>query len=217
MTPHLYFYSSFIIIYIFIVYCDRKYNMLRVDSLEKKKPYSFSKVQLAWWTLIIISSLISIMFSTKSIPTFNNSVLILLGITGATRASAKIIDVGDQTNRPDSAGLNIPGENFIVDILSDNKGITTSRFQCVIFNLTFGLWFAMYVLSNIANIPANGIDYIMPDISQNNLILLGISSSTYAAMKSLENKSTMDPKLQANANVIDNKTDKPIINNPNTN
>jgi hypothetical protein len=42
----------------------------------------------------------------------------------------------------------------------------------------------------VAACQANPIDYVMPDISNNNLILLGLSSATYAAVKTTENKSS---------------------------
>ena len=81
------------------------------------------------------------------------------------------------------------------------------RFQTVVFNAVFGMWFIHAVLNNLVNNDcaiytedaktlaaclANKINYIMPPISNNNLVLLGLSSAAYAALKMTENKSSKE-------------------------
>jgi uncharacterized protein YneF (UPF0154 family) len=61
--------------------------------------------------------------------------------------------------------------------------------QTVIFNLVIGLWFIHQMLNNLATVPPLDLNSILPVIEPNNLILLGLSSGTYAAMKTTENKS----------------------------
>jgi len=195
------FWVFFVVLLIIIVLCDLKYNMLRDDSAADSKPYSWSRVQLAWWTLIIISAFVTIIccYPGHEIPTLDSSALILLGISTATTATSRIIDMSDKKNAGVLAMIqDQPSENFFLDILSDGNGVSISRLQTVIFNLVFGVWFISYVLLHFLN-PCAALhpaiatcsnepwNYIMPIVSPNNLVLLAISSGTYAFMKSSEN------------------------------
>ena len=152
-----------------------------------KKPFSFSRLQLAWWTVIILSAFISILIAKGVSPTFHESTLILLGISSATTATARIIDRSDQTTKVNRS-QDQDSENFFLDILSDENGVSIHRFQTVAFNLAFGIWFICTVFYFLENPPLS-INDIIPDIGTNNLILIGLSSGTYAALKTNENKS----------------------------
>jgi len=181
--------AVFILFAFIVIVCDRKYFMLRDNSTALPRPYSFSRAQLTWWTVIVLSSMISIILCRDgSIPDFNNSTLYLLGISSATTVGATLIDINDETN-PNLTGLNqnIKGDNFFLDIVSDKNGVSIHRFQTVVFNIVFGVWFIRHVLMSLGN---NKIDFnhIMPVISENNLVLLGVSSGVYAVLKATENK-----------------------------
>lgn len=179
--------------------------MLKDISKAKPQPYSWSRVQLAWWTIIVLTCFITVLIKYHSAPELNQSTVILLGISAATIATARVIDVSEIndpqiTNRSQDA----KGTNFFLDILSDHNGVSIYRFQTVVFNFVFGVWFITTVLNNLVS--ANDVicagyagkelaacmarpqDYIMPVIGSNNLILLGLSSATYAALKTTENK-----------------------------
>ena len=125
MQSILYFWLSFLVLLILIIFMDRKFQMLRDNSSASPKPYSYARVQLAWWTLVVMSSMIGI----------------LLGIT---------------------AGI-------ITQVLRHLSGVN----PCIPGD------------TDCANHPLN---YFMPVISNNNLILMGLSSGTYAALKTTENK-----------------------------
>jgi len=187
MNPIACFWLLFAILLICIVYCNNKFGMLKDLSEAAKKPYSWSRVQLAWWTIIIIASFTTIVILNGEAPELRLSTVILLGITAATIATATTIDTAEK-----SEGIvrhqDNPGTNFIIDILSDQTGVSIHRFQTVVFNLVFGIWFISQVMKNLVTAPTGGINFIMPDIEQNNLILLGLSSATYAVMKTTENK-----------------------------
>jgi len=191
----------FAILFIIIAFCDLKFNMLRDISSATSKPYSWSRVQLAWWMLIIMSSFITIIicYTGHEIPTLDSSTLILLGITTGTTATASMIDTSDKKKATLACTIqDFEKENFLLDILSDGNGVTIYRLQTVIFNFVFGVWFITYVLENFCN-PCTALhpaisacadqpwSYIIPVISNNNLILLGMSSGTYAVLKTGEN------------------------------
>lgn len=186
MNPTLIFWLVFSLITSAIIYCDYKFGMLRDSSIASPKPFSFSRVQLAWWTVIIFSSIISLLFLHKGLPVIYSSTLYLLGISSGTTTLARLIDVSDNMNavalrHQDSSS----GVNFFIDILSDENGISVHRLQAVLFNLFFGCWFIYNVLYNIG---VQNIDNVIPDIQPNYLIWFSVSSATYAAVKSSENK-----------------------------
>src|ERR1700761_3116396 len=180
---NLIFWVVLLLLFALVFFFDKKYAMLRDNSTVAPRPYSFARVQLAWWSVIILASFISIFIGTGYIPTFWPSTLYLLGISSATTVGATLIDLSDQTN-PNITGLaqDTASDNFFLDILSDKNGVNVHRFQTVVFNLVFGVWFIISVIQqlNTASTPA---DQIMPVISENNLILLGVSSGVYAALK----------------------------------
>jgi len=176
------FWIDLLVLMAAIIYCDRKFYLLR-DVTQAYKPYSWSRVQLAWWTAIILSSFTAILLKTGEIPTFNASTLILLGISAATTATARLIDLNEKT--PAVVNRENTQSHFILDILSDEYNINMHRFQTVVFNLIFGIYFIRYVVTHFDPVKINDI---MPLIADNNLILLGLSSATYAALKTTENK-----------------------------
>lgn len=196
------FWSLLAALGIIVAYCDLKYNMLRDASTAGNKPYSWGRVQLAWWMIIILATFITIIIVSPGhqIPALDSSTLILLGITTGTTAVARLIDVSDRQNPALSNLLqDQPKQNFLLDILSDGNGVSIHRLQAVIFNIVFGLWFISYALQHFAN-PCMGLvapgladctsqpwNYVIPVIAQNNLILLGLSSAAYATLKSAEN------------------------------
>lgn len=190
MNSQLIFWASFLVLLIIFVFLDRKYDLLRdkrsLAAAPLPKPFSFSLVQLAWWTVIIISSYVTITFLTGTIPTITGSTLILMGITAGTTAVSKLTDLADVSAHR-NRHQNLGGENFFLDILSDENGVSISRLQSVLFNIIFGFWFIREVLEGI-NSPTGNVTSALPEIDTNNLILMGISAATYAGMKSTENK-----------------------------
>jgi hypothetical protein len=181
--------ATFWIIYLVLLgciyFCDKKFNMLRDISAVYPKPYSFSRVQLAWWTAIVLAAFISTSLAQKHIITLLDSTLYLLGMSGATMAAAKVIDTSDIRNPDIQRNQDSKSENFILDILSDGNGISIHRFQTVVFNLVFSIWFIKFVVNMQA----------IPDISNNNLILLGLSSATYVGLKATENSTNTQPSV----------------------
>lgn len=203
------FWAPFVVLTVAIIYFERRFHMLRDLSEANPQPYSWSRVQLAWWSVIILSAFIGIMLKTGNAPTLNESTLVLLGISGATITAARLIDVSDQMDPHTIRHQDGNSENFILDILSDNNGASIHRFQALVFNLGFGCWFINEVLKNFNNADINTI---IPVVSTNNLILLGLSSATYAALKATENKaaSKADAPVMNNAPVMDETTEPAV-------
>jgi len=186
MNPQLIFWLTFAVLGITVVLLGIKSNMLRDDSNAAIKPYSWSRVQLAWWTVIILSSFIAVTFTYNDAPTLSTSTVILLGISAATTAVARAIDASPTAIAAATATTAPNSQNLFLDILSDQNGVSMHRFQTVIFNFVFGCWFIVAVLQHLHNMPDDGINAVIPDIADTNLVLLGLSSATYAAVKTTE-------------------------------
>ena len=181
----------FAVLTAFVLFFNFKYDMLRDDSkLETKKTYSYARTQLAFWTVIVFSGYVAILLNYNKIPDLSDGVLYLLGISSATTIAARISDNSDKDLANSDDNLqNIESKNFILDILSDKNGVSIHRLQAVLFNVAIGFWFIRTTISNLSN-PDLVNSYIAPDISMNNLILMGLSAGTYAALKTSENRSS---------------------------
>lgn len=205
MNPILSFWAIFATIALLVIYCDLKYNMLKDASLSVKQPYSWARVQLAWWIVIVLSAFITIILKYSIAPTLNESTIVLIGISSATIAAAKVIDVSDENNKEVIRHQDNNSNGFFLDIISDEKGASIHRFQTVVFNITFGVYFIVYVLNHLKagnGQVANPQDFVMPVFDNNNLVLLGLSSGTYAALKLTENKT---PEKDQNSTTSDSK------------
>jgi len=177
------FWITFIALILLIAFFEKKYGMLRDMGNPDRKPYSWARVQLAWWSVIILSSVIAIMWEKGNAPDLQTSTIILLGISGATICTARVIDAQAETKQV--IGNEKPGgSNLLLDILSDGTGPSIHRFQTLVFNIAFGCWYIQQVHANFSK----NINDIIPIITDNNLILLGLSSATYAALKTTEKK-----------------------------
>jgi len=190
MKEQIIFGSVFLVLLIIFLYFDFKYDLLKDSSAAVKKPYSYSRVQLAWWTLIILSSFISIVIVKSKIPELDPSTLILIGISSATIATGRLIDVSDQKDPTIYRYQNNERKGLLLDIISDQNGASIHRLQTVLFNLTFGIWMITMVFNNLTDCSIIDVSKIIPNIQSNNLVLLGLSSATYAALKIPENSST---------------------------
>jgi hypothetical protein len=155
---------------------DQTNEVLRHDI-----PYSLARTQLAFWTLVVVFSLIFVWFNTDTLGYITNTAIILLGISGGTSVIAKIIDVSHKN--PDklmSAADFKDGhksKGLLTDIMSDEKGISVHRFQLVLFTVGLGVYFIWHVIYYLQ----------MPEYSSTLLLLIGVSNTTYAGLKINEN------------------------------
>ena len=119
MHPTLLFWLVFISLTFFILWLTLKYGLLSDNSTAVVKPFSYGRVQLAWWTLIIMTAFISIFIVKGNLPLLDGSLVVLLGISSATTAAAGLIDVSDRKNLPATNLIqNQSSDGFFLDILS---------------------------------------------------------------------------------------------------
>jgi hypothetical protein len=156
--------------------------------------------------VIILSCFITIIIVKGTAPTLDISTVILLGISAATTATAKAIDISDAEKNDRIRNQDDFGRNFFLDILSDGTGVSVHRFQTVVFNCVFGIWFMDAFLQNLLR--GEAMNAIIPPIANNNLILLGVSSATYAALKATENQTaTIEAKNRVARQVVEQMVD----------
>lgn len=206
MDARLIYLFVFLALFFIIMIMDKKWGFVHDFSTVVPKPYSFARVQLVWWTFLVLSVMISTVIASGQIPDLNQSTLILLGIGSLTTISGRLIDLSDNqnqanaqavaaaTNTTQPAPLNqdLPSQGFFLDLLSDKGGVSVHRFQAFIFNLVFGVWFIYKSVKDLNGVSAKTsaavVNAIIPVITDNNLILLGLSAGTYVALKTAENK-----------------------------
>jgi hypothetical protein len=153
-----------------------KTNLIKDKSTQQiHKPYSLSRFQLLWWTVIIISCYLLLFAIRDDFALLSQSTLILLGISVAGTSFAAVVDYSqsDKGRHQDQ-----PGVNFIQDVLSDDDGISVHRYQNLIFTFIFGVIFFYKVL-------ATGN---MPNFGPLELSLMGLSTAAYVGLKTSENK-----------------------------
>ncbi len=163
---------------------DKSGNQIKAEFC----PYSYSRAQLLWWTLIILSCYIFFFGVTGVTVPFNVTSAVLLGFGAIVYSSGKIIDnvqiqKGKGDRNQDQGAQNREAPNFIKDILSDDNGISIHRYQAVIFNLVFGIGFLGFFIKSLIH-----QKYPFPDFTEWQFALLGISSATYLGLKASENK-----------------------------
>ena len=155
-----------------------------------KRPFSFARVQLLWWTLIITISYVYFFGITGILVPVNMTTAVLLGGGVLVYAGSKLID---NKQIRDAGGLrhqdgDATCEGFFTDILSDESGISMHRFQAAIFNVVFGTAFvAFFVRSLLVH------QYPLCDFSDGQFALLGISSAAFLGLKATENKTLPNP------------------------
>ena len=167
-------------------------------SPDGRYPYSLGRTQAAFWMFLTTMSFVFIWVVTGDLATLNPRILVLLGISSATALSSMMLD-SKSSNPPaqaegmasTTAGPGLPAQtpqlrplvtrlqstafvgHFLVDILSDDSGVSIHRFQIFVWTIVLGVIFAVSVLNELA----------MPVFSDTLLALMGISSATFLAAK----------------------------------
>jgi hypothetical protein len=157
-------------------------------GIKKPRPaYSLGRTQLAFWTVIIVSSFIytlilGLLKGPLSLPKIDPVNLLLLGIAGGTTSIAKVIDNSQQNNQGDAIPQqDMPSKGFFTDIISDEKGVSVHRLQNVVWIIIVGF---IYIASVFER-------KILPDqtVINNQLLgLMGISAGAYLGLKTTENQ-----------------------------
>lgn len=186
---------------------DPAYNKNGELLPAQDSSFSYSRVQLLWWTLIILTCYVIFFGATGVLAPLNITSVVLLGFGAMVYAGGHVIDnrqiKKNKGSRNQDQGAQIyaqedpPKPDFISDILSDDNGISIHRFQAVVFNIVFGIGFIGFFINSMMQ-----HTYPFTDFTDAQFSLLGISSATYLTLKASEN----DP--QNNAVAVVNNSEK---------
>ena len=176
---------------IFLIWVGFWKGALKDISNAAIRPYSFSRSQIWWWTLIVLTSWVYIVISSSDYS-LNATALVLIGISGSTLAAGYAIDKKDEQSvinaSANASSAQTPakqprhqdddGSNWFNDVLTDQTGnISIHRIQVFLFNLTFGVYFLVEVYTTLQ----------IPTFDESVLGLLGLSNGVYTAVKFNEN------------------------------
>jgi hypothetical protein len=164
---------------------DEVYNTVGT-LVTKDIPYSYSRTQLLWWSVIIMVCYTLLFGITGVLVPLNGTMVLLLGLGASVYGFARLIDDNQVTSlAPGTRHQEKEGtKHFLKDILSDDIGISIHRMQSFIFNIIFGLGFIFYFIQSLRS-----GDYPFIEMEQWQFALLGISASTYLGIKATaENK-----------------------------
>ncbi|HEX2630686.1 MAG TPA: hypothetical protein VHM26_16835, partial [Chitinophagaceae bacterium] len=174
---------------------DPQTNQLRP---YKERPFSYSKLQLFWWTMIVLTCFAIFFFYTWFLAAFTPTMVLLLGGGLAVSIFGKVIDntqMQQDSGAVPSRHQDIePSKGLLTDILSDDTGISIHRFQSVILNVLFGIGF---IVAFCQNMSASLFPFI--DFENWQLALLGVSSGAYLGFKTNENPPATKEKRQIEA------------------
>ena len=181
---------AIVLILLFLVLAMNKGGLefLRDDIGSKRMPagftapYSLSKTQFAFWTIVVLFCFFYVWILKGTTIEITGNVLALLGISAGTNLGGKLLDQKDirdpqiRHRHQEDNDTN----SFILNIISDEHGISLHRFQNVIFSLAI----ASYLIFSVIN------EKQFPELDGGLMTLMGISSGTYLALKSKENTPT---------------------------
>jgi len=166
------------------------------------RPFSFARVQLFWWTMIIMFCYTVSFAITGVLIPINPTMVILLGCGLLVYSGGNIIDNrqingANKNIDPSDTSINarktssrhqdkFDTDTFFADILSDENGISLHRFQAMIFNVMFGVAYVAYFITNMK---AQWYPFITFNDWQ--FAMIGISSAAYLGLKAGENGSNV--------------------------
>ena len=157
-----------------------KSNLLRDASTAVRRPFSFARVQLLWWVLIIAFCFLHQFGLTFELPVPNETCLVLLGIGVGTTTVAHVLDTRQRQSAV-QCGIQVTqdmeSQGFFTDILSDDNGLSVHRLQALAFNVIYGVAFFTYFVREHQFDTYGTVQYA----------ILGLSSAGYLGLKALEN------------------------------
>ena len=159
----------------------KKTDLIRIT--DKKSRFSLGLAQLLFWVFLIAIAFIYIWITTTEMYPITGSVLVLLTISLSTSGGARLVDKARDPNRI----FEPSGGHFFKDIISDDAGYSVHRVQMVIWTVILGIIFIHEVV----------VEQQMPQFDSNLLLLMGISSTGYVGLKSIETIQSDKEKAKA--------------------
>jgi hypothetical protein len=143
-----------------------------------ERPYSLARLQMALWTVVIIAGLFLVYLITATIFQIPGSVLVLMGVSGATYLGARVLDARNAAAAAPVTAAYPPGRSrgLWIDIVSDERGVALHRAQMLLWTLVMVGLFLAELFRRL----------VFVEFDDTMLGLLGISNGAYLALKGLE-------------------------------
>jgi hypothetical protein len=113
-------------------------------------PYSLGRVQLAWWSWLILGGGLASAGATGALPAVPAATLALLGVSVATAVLAALAPTRATSASSEAAPQS---RGWLADLLCDERGLSIYRLQFVLTSLAVGGSFA-YALYATGGLPA---------------------------------------------------------------
>lgn len=139
-------------------------------------PFSLSKVQLAFWTFLIVSAYLLCYLVTGELTTLPGSLLGLLGVSLGSDLFSRVLS-REQVAVNGPLTVHTPSAGFWRDILAEQNRFSIARIQFLLFNLLVGFYFIRHVWKL----------WNLPDLDSGLLALVSISATGFLFGKSQEN------------------------------
>jgi hypothetical protein len=132
---------------------------------------SLSQLQIVLWTLVVAISAIYVMTLSGNLISISEGTLVLLGIASGSALAARMpgISGASATPKPVDAPPTMPEWSDLIIPDRSKRDIDVTRVQMLAFTLIT----AAFVLINVM------VDYEIPAIPANFLVLMGISNGVY--------------------------------------
>jgi hypothetical protein len=133
-----------------------------------QRPYSLSRVQMAWWFFLVLISFLYVSLLTGQGIGIPTGILALMGIATGTVAGDQMVD----TPTPRAAQAVTKG--FWLDLVTTVDGeISLSKFQALVWTLVIG---GIFVVDSLNTVTISALDGSL-------VALLGVSSGSYVGLK----------------------------------
>ncbi|MCA9470064.1 MAG: hypothetical protein KC643_32090 [Nitrospira sp.] len=152
----------------------------------KSATFSLGRTQMGFWFFLILMTYIFIWMTTGETSSLNETAITLLGLSAITGLGSVVIGEGkrskymEQIKEASAEEKRIleqeiaqEEDSILKDLLTDVNGYTLYRLQNLIWTLTLGVIFICHVYHSLA----------MPEFSETQLMLMGISGGTYLGFK----------------------------------
>jgi hypothetical protein len=196
------FVAFLVLVWGLYTYMNRKgysgsFNLKALVIDTASNQYSLAKVQALGWTVILLLSymyyvlITFVILDRSTIPDFEPSLLILMGITTGGLLIARSTDRSQQIKAGGIQGVIPQSAPSLWDLISENGVINLASLQLLLFTIvSMGVYILFMTDSNL-------VETGMPSMPTTLLGLMGISQGGYLTGKVVENNGMLSPAVQA--------------------
>lgn len=154
---------------------NRTYSLLRLVR-GRNGSASISNLQIWWWTVAVFALIVFVWVATGGLASFNQSIMILLGVTTGGSLAAKAVAINLRDSSQTIVSLQGNTEQVQAtwwDLIAAGEQVSLTKLQMLVFTIFTGLYVVATVIGQLK----------FPDIPPELLTLMGISNGVYVLGK----------------------------------